>query len=432
MKAGNSRRSVLLKRIAVISVLIGLPGCAQASDWDQTRGKALAAAQRQDYPEAMALFRQLWADGRGDIELAAAAQDLGTLLHYLGQEREAEVWLARGVEHWRRVAGSPQRLPQNMLQLGVVHRRLGDYAGAEAMLREALAMPQISAETRVKTINALADLVRDQGHMTEVRQLLRQTAGVPGLPWNVQIDSLMGIAGLEREAGSALESVARWSEALELARANHSVSYEAVCLRGLGDALQETHEVARAIPLLRRSVYLVESVDSPEPTQREIFQLANSRRSLAEAELMDRKPLEAEELAQQAIDDVEKASLATHPQAAALFDTLAEALAARGKLGPALEALQRAKSILVAHFGDQSTIAIATASKKGVLEERAGHSEEAVRDLGAAITGIGRDRTDLARTRLRLLEYYAAALEATHRKQQAKAMRAEIKTASIE
>jgi hypothetical protein len=67
-----------------------------------------------------------------------------------------------------------------------------------------------------------------------------------------------------------------------------------------------------------------------------------------------------------------------------------------------------------------------------VLEERAGHSEEAVRDLGAAITRIGRDRADLARTRLRLLEYYAAALEATHRKQQAKAVRAEIKTSTVE
>jgi tetratricopeptide (TPR) repeat protein len=378
------------------------------------------------------LFRQLWANGRGDIELASAAQDLGTLLHYLGQEREAMLWLAHGVEHWRKVAGNPQRLPQNMLQLGVVYRRLGDYMAAERMLRDALAMPQIGAETRVKTINALADLVRDQGHVTEVRQLLSQTIGVPGLSWSVQIDSLMGIAGLEREAGSAQESVARWSEALELARANHSVAYEAVCLRGLGDALLETHEVARAMPLLRRSVYLFESIDSPEPTQREIFQLANSRRSLAEAQLMDRKPLEAEGLAQRAIDDVVKASLETHPQTAALFDTLAEAQAARGKLVPALEALDRAEAILVAHFGDQSTIAIATAAKRGVLEERAGHSEEAVRDLGAAITRIGRDRADLARTRLRLLEYYAAALEATHRKQQAKAVRAEIKTSTVE
>ncbi len=105
--------------------------CAQAIHWDQTRVKALAAAQRQDYPEAMALFRQLWADGRGDIELASAAQDLGTLLHYQGQEREAGVWLARGVEHWQKVAGNPQRLPQNMLQLGIVYRRLGDYGAAE-------------------------------------------------------------------------------------------------------------------------------------------------------------------------------------------------------------------------------------------------------------------------------------------------------------
>jgi tetratricopeptide (TPR) repeat protein len=422
----------LLKRILIICVLGGLPAYAQAIDWDQTRVKALAAAQRQDYPEAMALFRQLWANGRGDIELASAAQDLGTLLHYLGQEREAMLWLARGVEHWRKVAGNPQRLPQNMLQLGVVYRRLGDYMVAERMLRDALAMPQIGVETRVKTINALADLVRDQGRVTEVRQLLSQTIGVRGLPWNVQIDSLMGIAGLERETGSAQESVARWTEALELARANQSLAYEAVCLRGLGDALLETHEVARAMPLLRRSVYLFESIDSPEPTQREIFQLANSRRSLAEAELMDRKPLEAEELAQRAIDDVVKASLESHPQAAALFDTLSEAQAARGKLAPALEALQRAEAILVAHFGDQSTIAIAAGAKRGVLEERAGHSEEAVRDLGAAITRIGRDRADLARTRLRLLEYYAAALEATHRKQQAKAVRAEIKTASVE
>lgn len=422
----------MFKRVVVISVFSGLLACAQAVDWDQTRVKALAAAQRQDYPEAMALFRQLWADGREDIELAAAAQDLGTVLHYLGQEREAGVWLARGVEHWQKVAGNPQRLPQNMLQLGVVYRRLGDYGAAERMLRDALAMPQIGVETRVKTINALADLVRDQGHVTEVRQLLSQTIGTLGLSWSVQIDSLMGIAGLERETGSAQESVARWREALELARTNQSVAYEAVCLRGLGDALLETHEVAQAMPLLRRSVYLLESIDSPEPTQREIFQLANSRRSLAEAELMDRKPLEAEELAQRAIDDVVKASLETHPQAAALFDTLSEAQAARGRLAPALEALQRAEAILVTHFGDQSTIAIATAAKKGVLEERAGHSEEAVRDLRAAITRIGRDRADLMRTRLRLLEYYAAALEATHRKQQAKAVRAEIKTSAVE
>jgi tetratricopeptide (TPR) repeat protein len=422
----------LFNRILVITVLGSSLARGQALEWSQTRLKALVAAQSKDFAEATALYRQLWANAANDIELASAAQDLGTVLHYLGQEREAGVWLARGVEHWQKVSGNPQRLPQARVQLGVVYRRLGDYEGAERLLREAVAMPQISMETRIKAINALADLLLDQGHVGEVRELLSQTIGVAGLPWNVRIDSLMGIASLERESGSAQESVVRWSEALELARVNHSLPYEAVCLHGLGDALLESHEVARALPLLRRSIYLLESIDSPEPTQREVFQLANSRRSLAEADLMDKRPLEAEELAQRAIDDVEKASLATHPQAAALFDTLAEAQAARGKLAPALAALNRAEEILVAHFGDRSTIAITTAAKKGVLEERAGHAEEAVRDLGAAITLIGRDRTDLARTRLRLLEYYAAALEATHRKQQAKAVRAEIKTSGVE
>ncbi len=183
----------------------------------------------------------------------------------------------------------------------------------------------------------------------------------------------MGIAGLERETGSAQESVARWREALELARANQSVAYEAVCLRGLGDALLETHEVAQAMPLLRRSVYLLESIDSPEPTQTEIFQLANSRRSLAEAELMDRKPLEAEELAQRAIDDVVKASLETHPQAAALFDTLSEAQAAQRQLAPALEALQRVRRrFWNAISARRQQLRLRLALKKGVLEERAG------------------------------------------------------------
>jgi tetratricopeptide (TPR) repeat protein len=234
---------------------------------------------------------------------------------------------------------------------------------------------------------------------------------------------------VEREAGSAEQSVARWTEAVNLARVHEASAFEGICLRGLGEALLEQQLLARALPVLRRSVHVLESAGAE---RRDSFQLANSRRALAEAYLIDGKPVQAEEEVRQGLELLEKGGLEMHPQAAALFDTLAEALAAQAKLGPALDSLGKAEAIILAHFGRGSAMALTTAAKRGVLEERAGQAEAAVRDLAESLRRMENAGSDLDRTRVRLMRYYAAALEATHRKKQAKAVRAEIRTLSVE
>src|SRR5262249_33351161 len=153
-------------------------------------------------------------------------------------------------------------------------------------------------------------------------------------------------ASVELEIGKTQDSAAHWNEALEIARANQgdrATVYEAICWRGLGETWMDRHDTARALPVLRRSVYLLESV---EPAEKEVFQLAGSRRALAQALLLDGKPIESEALAKTAIAAMEMASLSGHPQAAALFDVMAQAEAAQGRLEPALEALERAQEIL--------------------------------------------------------------------------------------
>jgi tetratricopeptide (TPR) repeat protein len=401
------------------------------SDWNRRHQEAMDAVRANDFPRALAINRELWDSATGEIPLAVAAEDAGTILHYQGEDREAMVWLARALEHWRRVPGNPQRRATVMQQLGIVCHRLGDYAGAERFLREALGEPGIGTSTRAITMNALSDLLREQGQLSEAQDLLRRAVVSPAANWFARVDSLMAMASVELEIGKTPESAAHWNQALELARANpgsdKATVYEAICLRGVGESWLERHETARALPVLRRSVYLLESV---EPAEKEVFQLAGSRRALAQTLLLDSKPLQAEELAKAAIAAMAQASLIGHPQAAALFDVIAQAEAAQGRLEPALEALGRAQEILTRQLGSSSLAVITTNAERGVLEELAGQPAAAVRDLEQAVQAMGRDRMEFTRARLRLLGFYAAALEATHRKEKARAVREEIHAAA--
>src|SRR5262249_55881934 len=140
----------------------------------------------------------------------------------------------------------------------------------------------------------------------------------PDAPWILRIESLTGIANLERESGNASQSVALWTEAIELAQSHQSTRYEGVCLRGLGEAWMEQNNVVRALPLLRRSVYLLRSARE-DPAG---FQVANSERALAQAYLMDGDAVRGEEEIVRALELMTKTGSAAHPQAAAMFDIL--------------------------------------------------------------------------------------------------------------
>lgn len=399
--------------------------------WNQEYSEALAAARALNFDRAETILRRLCQTAEGDIQHAAAAQDLGMTLHLKGNDREAGVWLERAVNTWRDVPGRPERLSQSLFQLGVVDHRLGDYAAAESVFRSALGERRITTATRLNTLYSLSDLLREQGRMGEARSVLSATPS-EGLPPRARAEFLMAMASLERESRNSRESVNRWNEALELARALSLPGLEAICLRGLGEAWLDQGDTARAFPLLRRSVFLLESAASTDPGGPEVFQMANSLRAISQAYLADQKPLQAEEAARRGLAEMDKVGALAHPHAAALYDALAEAQAAHGTLAGALESLARAEAIVTAHFGAASAPAISTSAKRGVLEARAGQTDAAVNDLAASLRHLANAGPDLARTRLVLMGYYAAALDASSRGKEARAVRRAIRTQTAE
>jgi hypothetical protein len=58
-------------------------------DWNQRREEAMNAVRAKDYARALAIDEELWAHAPGEVQMAAAAEDAGTVLHYQGEDREA-------------------------------------------------------------------------------------------------------------------------------------------------------------------------------------------------------------------------------------------------------------------------------------------------------------------------------------------------------
>jgi tetratricopeptide (TPR) repeat protein len=409
-----------------VSVVMGLTvtgsfaeGPVLIEKWSTVYDAGLAASRRHNYEESLGLFERSWETARTTEQRGAAASGLGFVYRRLDRATEAEEWLERAREAFSADSRLGSRLAVATSDLADVHRGAGDYPGAERLLREGLDSTSCDAESKALLRNKLADLLREEGRSTEAQPLFTESIGLNAVSWKQRVSALIGLADIEREKGDWDASINRWNEALDICRRERDAGAEAVALRGLGITWLNAEEPARAEPLLRRSLWILENA-SDVPAE----QVASAHSGLAELYRSENKLALAEGEWARALR-IDRTSLGdAHPQVAILMEMLADVYSARGEFGIARDYSTQASHAMSGSFGENSMPVAAALTNRAVVEERAGDRDAAAKDYARAID-IARGHPEHRSFQVLVIHRYSGLLKAMHRSREAKALLAQ-------
>lgn len=353
-----------------------------------------------------------------------------------GRFEDALPLLRESIEH-HRAAPSTQEEREGMAtamgSLAGVHRRLGQYPEAEALMREALQILRDVAGTDENSavttaIYNLAAVLEGQGKYSEAEPMFRRTFELEKkifgghTPWVAVTTSRLGrtltamaryeeaealvreATRLHREGGAdyrrylagdlttlagILTATARPEEALEAARESEalaravmgddhpgvpgSMGPQAAALEQLGDLL-EAERLQREVVALQQAALPAEHPD-----------LARSRLTLAAFLARYGRAAEAEELALQGVESLRAGLGEAHPQYAVALTIRAEVLDELGRAQEAEALYVSAESILTAVFDDgHPDLARALAGRARCLR-RTSRASEALEPAEAAL-----------------------------------------------
>jgi tetratricopeptide (TPR) repeat protein len=263
--------------------------------------------------------------------------------------------------------------------LAAKDRRLGDYQGAERVLRAALESQSISTSNRAELTVSLADLLREEARGSQAKALLDEAVHMEGLTPRERINLLIETAELDLDFGLCAESRALWNEISEIGGAE-AAPLEADVDGGLGESWMAEGNLARAEPLLRRSLQLFRNSPGSSP-----LQVATALASLARLYLHENKLALADEALAEAIAKDEASLSDGHPQIAALRELRSIILSRHGDTQEARDELERARVIMADHFGAESIAVAVVYTGLGDVELRANKPEAAVMQYGKAL-----------------------------------------------
>ena len=386
------------------------------ANWTTIYDAGLAASQRHNDEESLRLFERSWETSRTAGQRGASAAGFGQMYRRLDHVTEAKEWL----EHARQAFGADSRLGSKLAlttaDLADLYRATSEYPEAERLLREALASPVCDAESKGLLRNNLADLLREEGRSTEAEPLFKESIDLSATPWKQRVGALIGLADIDRQKGDWETSVSRWSEALEICRRERDRRAESVALRGLGITWLKAGVPARAEPLLRRSLSIMEN-DTDMPAE----QVASGHSGLAELYRSENKLALAESEWSRALQIDRTALGEGHPQVAVLMEMLAEVYSARGEFDLAREYSTRASDAMRSSFGENSMPVAAALTNRAGVEERASALDAAAKDYDRAVD-IARAHPEYRSFQIALVQRYAGLLKAMHRSREAKAL----------
>jgi tetratricopeptide (TPR) repeat protein len=412
--------------VSVVTVISPVDSFAEGpvsvGKWTTVYDAAMAANHRHNYEESLGLFQQSWEISRTAEERGISAIGLGRTYHLLDRAREAREWLDRARQAFSADSRLGYRLAVTTADLADLHRDTGDYPEAERLLREALASPAYDTESKGLLRNNLADLLRELGRSAEAQPLFKESIGLRVVSWKVRIGALIGLAEIDRQNGDWEASVKQWDEALDVCRRERREGEEAVALRGLGLTWLDAGEPARAEPLLRRSLWIMENNPDMPPEQ-----IASAHSGMAEFYRAEKKLALAENEWSQALRIDRSALGDAHPQVAILMEMLADVYSARGEFGLAREYATQASALMSSSFGEKSMPVAAALANRATVEERAGDREAAANAYERAID-IARVHPECRSFQVVVIQRYAGLLKAMHRPREAKALNIEARS----
>jgi tetratricopeptide (TPR) repeat protein len=383
-----------------------------------TQQAVSTAFRRADYGSAARLYEACSEAAKTGDGRVASLMLYGIALHRLNRNAEARPALERVLAEWKDTPETPAReRPAASAILASVDRYVGDYKSAESVLRAALDAPLPDAEQLAMLMVSMADLLREEARVTEAETLLTEASRLAGLSARQRTDVLVEWAGLALDTRSFETSITLWNQIGEVARGEHSARLEAIATGGLGEAWYTAGDLSRAEPLLRRSLQLLR--DDPGTSS---AQLATALSMIVRLYLDENKLALAEQALDEAIRKDEDGLGANHPQIALLLELRATILSKRGDWQPARDELERANSIMNAHFGPESPAVAGVLAALGDVELSANRPLVAVANYDRAMKLLRQAGPDTLRFGSGLVAHYAAALRAAHRPDEARAL----------
>jgi tetratricopeptide (TPR) repeat protein len=385
-------------------------------EWATAYDAGLSASRRHGDEEALAFFERSWDTSVTSDQRGASATGLGETYRRLGRTKEAKEWLDRARQAYSTDPRLGSKLAATTADLADVYRATADYPEAERLLREALVSPACDSESKGLIRNNLADLLREEGRSTEAQPLFKESIDTNAVSWKQRFSALIGLADIDRQKGDWEASVNQWNEALEICRRELDAGAEAVALHGLGMTWLQAGETARAEPLLRRSLWIMESNSDMPPEQ-----LASAHSGLAELYRSENKLALAEDEWSRALR-IDRTVLGdAHPQVAVLMEMLADVYSARGEFGLARDYSTRAAVTMSSSFGENSMPVAVALVNFAAVEHRASALDAAAKDYERALD-IARLHPEYRALQVLIIQRFADLLKAMHRPREAKAL----------
>lgn len=299
---------------------------------------------------------------------------------------------------------------EDPVQMSQKLRMEGDYAQAEKILRAALENGDAASATRAVLLNTLGDLLREQDRCAEARPLFEQVLKMENLAWRPRFSALVGLAEIHRQSHEWTGSMAEWTEARGMAESHDNSLLATVAIRGEGETWLDRGDTARAEPLLKKAVYLLEN-DSQAPR----FRLAVALGSLATLYRLENKLAMAEELWGRELKIDRELMGNYHPQTALVMGHLAEAWAADGDYERARDYSHQVLDIMESHFQHISTAVASALINDGLIEQHA-RNYAAAADRYSQALGIVRSSSSVSGSEAAMVSrlYQSALSQAPH------------------
>ncbi len=180
----------------------------------------------------------------------------------LGQYNEAQQEYEAALK-LRQSEGDRLGTAETLQHLGRVKQTLGDLPAALKLYENALLeLNRLGNNaSKVSTLNDLGKLYTAQGKIDKARSTFEEALGASRLASNAgRVQSLINIGALYRQMNQETKAIASLEEALTWARRNGDKLSETKALSELGETYIKFKKPAQAVPVLRGSIDLFESL----------------------------------------------------------------------------------------------------------------------------------------------------------------------------
>ena len=415
-------------RPAAIFILTAL-ACADTpaaeepkKSWEVLHEAGLAAYDADKLDEAIAIFEAALPLASEPKQRASTLNDLGNTLRTEGRNAEGAEKLQQAFAAWRGADARSRYTAQTAISLANAQRALNRYPEAEQTLRLALQPRPREDASQAALLNSLGDLLREEVRLGEARDLFNASLKVGPDAGLIHVDTLIGIADIERSTSDWRSAIDHWNQAIALSRQAGDKAAEAIILRGLGKTYSDMGDLSRAEPLLKRALSMFAEI----PTLR--GQSAATLSYLGGVYRDQKKYGMAEAEFTRALDLQGGFEHAQGPQAAVILELLAGVFALEKRFDDGARYAAAALRIMQAWFPADSPSVAGAIGAQGFVALRAGDLEVADRYYSEALRIMRINGIEGSTIGTDFMTERAQVLRRLHRSHDAKSLETQIRT----